>query len=143
MDPHPVVAVFGVMRRSALAQTRLIGKYTGSDRPLLSEMSLLGPFYEVPEYLFLYRHHAEQSWGGNKSNQAQQTWYDPARAGKRTYPHWRLLSEHLKSISRSPVGPIDRVSCYLYMGYWMRKHWRPLYYNLKLQDAQGRSSRPS
>ncbi len=79
----------------------------------------------------------------NKSNQVQQAWYDPTRAGKRTYPHWRLLMEHLKSISRSPVGLIDRVSCYLYMGYWMRKHWRPLYYNLLLQDAQGRSRRPA
>lgn len=134
-DPFPVVAVFGVIRRSALARTRLIGKYTGSDRPLLSELSLLGPFYEVPEHLFLYRHHPEQSWGGNKSNHAQQAWYDPRRAGKRTYPHWRLLAEHLKSISRSPVGLTDRVSCYLYMGYWMRRHWRPLYNNLLLQDV--------
>jgi len=72
LDPHPVVAVFGVMRRSVLAQTRLIGKYTGSDRPLLSELSLLGKFYEVPEQLFFYRFHEAQSWGGNKSQQAQQ-----------------------------------------------------------------------
>ena len=75
LDPHPVVAVFGVMRRDALARTRLIGAYTGSDRPLLSELSLLGKFYEVPEQLFFYRFHEAQSWGGNKSQQAQQAWY--------------------------------------------------------------------
>ena len=135
LDPHPVVAVFGVMRRSALARTRLIGQYTGSDRPLLSELSLLGKFYEVPERLFFYRFHEAQSWGGNKSQQAQQAWYDPRRAGKVTYPQWRLLREHLRSIERSPVGPRDRVACYLYMGYWMRKNWRRLGNDLLLREA--------
>jgi glycosyltransferase involved in cell wall biosynthesis len=135
LDPHPVVAVFGVMRRDVLAHTRLIGKYTGSDRPLLSELSLLGKFYEVPERLFFYRFHEAQSWGGNKSQQAQQAWYDPRRAGKTTFPQWRLLREHLRSIERSPVGLRDRLACYLFMGYWMRKNWRRLGNDLLLREA--------
>ena len=134
LDPHPVVAVFGVARRDALARTRLIGKYTGSDRPLLSELSLLAKFHEVPEFLFFYRFHEAQSWGGRKSQQAQQAWYDPRRAGKTTFPQWRLLREHLRSIERAPVGLQDRVACYLYMGYWMRKHWRRLGNDLLLRE---------
>jgi glycosyltransferase involved in cell wall biosynthesis len=141
-DPHPIVAVFGVMRKGVLGHTRLIGNYTGSDRPLLSEMSLRGRFYEVPEYLFFYRHHEFQSWRRNKSTQAQQAWYDPQRAGKTTFPHWRLLLEHFRSISRSPVGFVDRASCYLYMGWWIRKNWRPLSYNLLLRDVN-RQQQPS
>lgn len=135
LDPHPVVAVFGLMRREVLGRTRLIGKYAGSDRPLLSELSLLGKFYEVPEHLFFYRFHEEQSWGGNKSAQAQQAWYDPRRAGKVTFPQWRLLREHVRSIERSPVGLTDRLSCYAYMGYWMLKNRRRLGRNLLLRDA--------
>ncbi len=135
LDPHPVVAVFGLMRREVLGRTRLIGKYAGSDRPLLSELSLLGKFYEVPEHLFFYRFHEAQSWGGNKSAQAQQAWYDPRRSGKVTFPQWRLLREHMRSIARSPVGPKDRLSCYLYMGYWMMKNRRRLGYNLILRDV--------
>ena len=135
LDPHPVVAVFGLMRRDVLGRTRLIGKYAGSDRPLLSELSLLGKFYEVPEHLFFYRFHEEQSWGGNKSPQAQQAWYDPRRADKITFPQWRLLREHVRSIERSPVGLADRASCYLYMGYWMVKNRRRLGRNLLLRDA--------
>jgi len=135
LDPHPVVAVFGLMRREVLGRTRLIGKYAGSDRPLLSELSLLGKFHEVPEHLFFYRFHEEQSWGGNKSAQAQQAWYDPRRAGKITFPQWRLLREHVRSIERSPVGLTDRVSCYAYMGYWMLKNRRRLGRNLLLRDA--------
>ncbi len=135
LDPHPVVAVFGLMRSEVLGRTRLIGKYSGSDRPLLSEMSLLGKFYEVPEYLFFYRHHEKQSWGGNKSAQAQQAWYDPRRKGQTTFPQWRLMWEHMQSINRSPVGVYDRVSCYAYMGYWARKNWRRLGNNLLLRDV--------
>lgn len=134
LDPHPVVAVFGLMRRETLGHTRLIGKYAGSDRPLLSEMSLLGKFYEVPEHLFFYRFHEAQSWGGNKSAHAQQAWYDARRAGKITFPQWRLLREHIRSIERSPVGLQDRVACYLYMGYWMLKNRRRLGQNLLLRD---------
>ncbi len=135
LDPSPVVAVFGLMRREVLGRTRLIGKYAGSDRPLLSELSLLGKFYEVPEHLFFYRFHEEQSWGGNKSAQAQQAWYDPRRSGKITFPQWRLLREHVRSIERSPVSLKERVSCYLYMGYWMAKNRKRLGQNLLLRDA--------
>jgi glycosyltransferase involved in cell wall biosynthesis len=135
LDPHPIVAVFGVMRCEVLGRTRLIGKYAGSDRPLLSELSLLGKFFEVPERLFFYRFHAAQSWGGNKSPQATQAWYDPQRAGKITFPQWRLLREHVRSIQRAPLSLIDRASCYLYMGYWMRRNWRRLGNNLLLRDV--------
>lgn len=135
LDPSPVVAVFGLMRREILARTRLIGKYAGSDRPLLSELSLLGKFFEVPEYLFFYRFHEEQSWGGDKSAHAQQSWYDPRRTGKITFPQWRLLREHLLSIQRAPIGLRDRVSCYLFMGYWMAKNRRRLGRNLILRDT--------
>lgn len=134
-DRNPVVAVFGLMRTAVLQRTRLIGKYAASDRPLLSELSLLGQFYEVPEYLFYYRHHEAQSWGGNKSRHAQQAWYDPSRARQRTYPTWRLLREHLGSISRSPVGAQDRLACYLYMVRWSVKRWRPLGLNLLQKDV--------
>ncbi len=41
LDPHPVVAVFGLMRSEVLGRTRLIGKYSGSDRPLQKRDDLL------------------------------------------------------------------------------------------------------
>jgi len=135
LDPAPVVAVFGLMRRDVLSRTRLIGKYSGSDRPLLSEMSLLGKFFEVPEFLFFYRFHEEQSWGGNKSAQAQQAWYDPRREGKISFPQWRLLREHIRSIERAPLGLKDKLPCYLYMGYWMAKNRHKLGQNLLLRDV--------
>lgn len=136
LDPHPVVAVFGLMRREVLAQTRLIGKYAGSDRPLLSELALLGEFYEVPEFLFKYRIHAAQSWGGQKSAHAQQAWYDPARLGQISFPQWRLMAEHVGSIQRSPLPLGQRLACYPLMALWVRRNWRQLYQNLLLTDVR-------
>jgi hypothetical protein len=114
----------------------LIGKYSGSDRPLLGELCLYGPFHEVEEPLFFYRKHEEQSWGGNKSHHDQQSWYDPSRAGKITFPHWRLLGEHLRSIHRSPLEISERVKCYWCMALWIRRRWRHLANNLLLRDVK-------
>lgn len=134
----PVVSIFGLIRADVLRQTSLIGKYSGSDRPLLGEICLRGRFYEHPETMFFYRKHQDQSWGGNKSRQAQQSWYDPSRAGKITFPHWRLLGEHLRSIHEAPLGLRERVRCYLCMVWWMRLHWRFLANNLILRDVKRR-----
>lgn len=136
--PHPCVAVFGLIRTAALRQTRLIGTYAGSDRPLLSELSLRGRFYEIPEPLFFYRNHADQSWQAKETRQEQQAWYDPGRKGKITFPHWRLLFEHLRSVQRAPIRWRERLYCYLCMGWWTRLHWRYLAMNLVLQDVTNR-----
>jgi glycosyltransferase involved in cell wall biosynthesis len=122
---QPVIPIFGVMRRETLAKTRLIGKYTGSDRPLIGEMALRGKIYEVPEYLFFYRVHPEQSWS-NKNRRAQQSWYDPERAGKRTFPSWRLLLEHEWAIWRVPMGLNQRIRLQGVIARWVRTRWRLL-----------------
>lgn len=133
--PHPCVAVFGLIRANALRRTQLIGNFASADRPLLGELSLLGRFFEIQEFLFFYRNHPKQSWRAYPTRQSVQAWYDPARARKLTLPHWRLLREHLGSISRAPLGWSERTSCYLCMVWWVRKRWKRLAKNLVLQDV--------
>lgn len=76
--PSPV---WGVMRRAAVAQTRLMGPYLGSDWNFLGEMLLLGRLVIVPEYLFGVRNHETGfSFGLQKqSKQARLSWFDPNR----------------------------------------------------------------
>lgn len=131
---HPQVAVFGVIRAGILKKTRLIGNYSSSDRILLGELALLGRFYEIPEYLFFRREHPQQSWRVYPTRQSLQAWYDPARAGKITFPHWRLLFEHFVSIRRAPLSWSERTWCHIYLGWWVRLHWRYLARNLVLTD---------
>jgi len=51
------VYIFGLMRTSALRQTRLLGSYLAADLNLLAELSLTGTFVQVPVYLNLLRRH--------------------------------------------------------------------------------------
>ena len=53
--------IFGLMRRSALARTSLLGTFFGADKVMLAQMSLLGPFWLGQETLAFRRCHAQQS----------------------------------------------------------------------------------
>lgn len=131
--PHPQTAVFGLIRTDVLRKTRLIGAFSSSDRILLGELALYGRFQEVPDYLFFKRHHAEAHWKKYPTRRLRLAWYDPARAHKISFPHWRLLREHLISIYRTPLDLPERVQCHLVLGWWMRKQWKKLAKNLVLQ----------
>jgi glycosyltransferase involved in cell wall biosynthesis len=133
--PHPCVAVFGLIRSNSLRQTKLIGNYASSDRPLLSELSLRGPFFEIPEYLFFYRNHPQQSWKAHESRRAVEVWFDPERGDKVTFPHWRLLWEFARSIQSVPLNFGERVATYASLLWWMRRNWKHLLLNLVFREA--------
>lgn len=131
---HPQVAVFGLIRLDVLKKTRLIDSFSSSDRTLLGELVLRGRFHEIPEFLFFKREHPQAHWKVYPTRQARQAWYDPAKKGTLSFPHWRLLWEHFVSIMRVPLKWSDRALCSLYMGWWMRKNWKYLGRNLILKD---------
>src|SRR5262249_35001009 len=58
---HWVNAHYGLIRRQALAATRLFPTYVGGDYRLLAELSLLGKFLEIPDYLLMRRIHPAAS----------------------------------------------------------------------------------
>lgn len=135
IGPQPFIPVFGLIRQEVLAHTKLIGKYTASDRPLIGELALRGRLYELPDFLFLYRVHSEQSWGADKSYHEQQAWYDPTRMRTVTFPHWRLLFEHEHSVWRVPLNVGEHIRCQWVILRWVRSRWRYLGNNLLLRDA--------
>lgn len=130
-------AVFGLIRRDILRQTRLIGTYAASDRILVGELALHGRCYEIPEPLFFYRHHAQQSWRVYPTLADYQRWFDPTR-GSMALPHWRLLLEHFISVSRGPLSWRERGRCCLALAWWGRRNWRYLLNNLLMQDTEFR-----
>jgi glycosyltransferase involved in cell wall biosynthesis len=104
--------VFGLTRASALKRTALIGNYASSDRVLLGELSLLGQFFEIPEYLFYRRGHPQRSLAANITDSEIAAWFDPAMRSKILLPRWRRFSEYLKAIGRAPLSWSERVRCY-------------------------------
>ncbi len=130
-------AIFGLMRRSALDQTRLHGSYTGSDRTLLLELALLGPFFEVPERLFLNRDHPSRSIRIRRRvedrGHIREVWYDTQRAGRIVFPNWRRLREFGGAIRRAPVSRMDKVRCAGVVARWVVTwNWKRLINDLRL-----------
>ncbi len=123
--PYRGQQLYGVMRTSAAATTSLLEDYSGADMVFLARMSLMGKFYEVPEYLFFNRNHSQRSTGGAMvSPYLRAAWFDPnAKAGKLVFPKWRVFFGYLNSIKEVPLSPSEQIRCYLHAGTWLSKHW--------------------
>jgi len=110
---HWCQQIYGVIRRNALKRTRLHGSYASSDRVLLIELALLGPFHEVPEYLQFWRRHSEQGSKLVHDLHAYSAWFDPDNKGAFRAPATRLVLEHFRAVQLARLGPSERVRCYL------------------------------
>lgn len=129
--------IFGVMRRSALDRTRLHGSYTGSDRTLVLELALQGPFHEIPERLFLNREHPGRSIrmadGAEGLTHVREAWFDTNRGGKIVFPSWRRLGEFVTAVRRSPLALSAKARSLGVVGRWVvRGNWKRLVYDLRV-----------
>jgi len=113
-------AVFGLIRIDVLRKTALIGNYPASDMILLSELALHGKFHELPEPLFLRRDHPQTSIRANVTTDERAAWFDPKKADKKQFTHWRWVLEYHRAIRRATAGAGDGLRCYQYLGRWMR-----------------------
>lgn len=119
---HPQGAIFGLIRRSVLAQTALIGSYRMSDLTLLGELALRGRFHQVAETLQGRRFHAQQGRSAYKSAHMREMWFDPNRSQTRNHPYLRLFREHLNAVRRAAPDARTRSICYGYMSLWVVKY---------------------
>ena len=139
-------AIFGLMRRTTLDRTKLHGSYTGSDRTILMELALLGPFFQVPERLFLNRDHPSRSIrigrGANKRGHHREAWFDTSRAGLIVFPNWRRLGEFIEAILRAPITAVDKSrSLRVVSGWVLRGNWRRLGNDVRVGIAAAANQR--
>ena len=148
---HMCYPIFGVMRMSALRQLPPQGVYVNGDGVLLARMSLLGRFYEVPEYLFISRRHMGQSSTILPVRLRQPRrfrltnrhgwlpcpeWWDPTKARTLTFPEFRMLLEYFLSIYRAPLSAGQRLRCYLLLVTWIKMHFRSMLKDLVIAADQ-------
>lgn len=128
---HSCYLSFALTRRAVLKQTPLIGPYAHSDGVMLVGLALRGRFHILPDYLFFYRDHPEQSVKIARSNVGlYASWFDTALAGKITFPRWRVLWEYSKIIWHAPIDGQEKLRCY---GYWLQ--WAFAKKHLLLRDC--------
>jgi glycosyltransferase involved in cell wall biosynthesis len=124
--------VYGVIRSSVLRRTDLIGGYSGSDRVLLSHLSLFGHFLVIPEALFMNREHPQRSVRAYPLNSREAwLWFNPAAKRRWMFPYWRQLRGFWGVIARSPLGWRDRLRCYGAMLGWIFSYKRLLLLDLQ------------
>jgi glycosyltransferase involved in cell wall biosynthesis len=121
LDPHECFEVFGIMRREALLRTPMMGAYAHGDGVLLARLALMGPFVEIPEYLFFSRRHPGQSISRFRDDYNEYAvWFDPRLGGKRVFAWWRLHFEWLRSLSMVPLPTSEKLRCLWHFGRVLR-----------------------
>jgi glycosyltransferase involved in cell wall biosynthesis len=103
-ETHPL---FAVMRTDALRRTSLIQNYVGTDRVLLAQLVLMGPFLQLPEILHHYRQPRMLKAPPPPETTGAQVSVilNPANRGRLRFRTWRLCYEHLSVVARAPVAP--------------------------------------
>lgn len=125
--PHGCLPLHGLMRTEMLKQSQLIGTYAHSDKVLLAELSLYGPFYRLSDRLFFHRTHE-----GNQPNSIKQypneylrtaLWYrSEADSSGPVFPHWDYLRAAVRAVRTAPIDSNQRVECYQHISKWMNEH---------------------
>ncbi len=102
-------AIYGLMRRSALAKTALLGAgtYPAADTNLMAELALQGTIVELPEPLFYRRmHERASSW--NRSSDAVQQRFWTGRDARFVMPTYKQKLALLQAIDRAPTSAAEK-----------------------------------
>ncbi len=118
-------AIYGLMRRSALARTALMGdgSFYAADINLMGELTLYGKIFEIPETLFLRRMHEEASSWNREDNTVQQLFWTGQKK-KFVLPTLKKHIAFLKAIHQSPNSMQEKMRMHAHTMrrlIWMRK----------------------
>jgi glycosyltransferase involved in cell wall biosynthesis len=124
--------IFGLIRRSKLLQTGMIGCYYHGDGVLLAHLSLLGRFEELPEILLYLRRHDKQSmyvFGVAYREvapdfEAYAAWFDPRNHAGVSRSFSKMLADYCWMVRVVPLSLAARASCAGVIAVWLWKRWR-------------------
>lgn len=113
----------GVIRMEVLRRATLLGSYHHSDRTLTAGIALFGPFYQVPDWLYFRRDHAERAERAFKSVRNWCANLDPRRSDALRNPAIRLYAEYIwgyvNAIQEAPLTPAEKRACYRHLAGWL------------------------
>lgn len=114
--------IYGVVRTSILRRLTPYDSFHHADRTIVAELSLHGPFRQVPDWLFFRRDHPDQAARACSAMRARCANLDPRRANRLRHPAARLYGEYLWSfiaaIRNAPLSSIERRRCYAHLATW-------------------------
>ena len=105
------VEVYGLMRRSAMNRTSLLGHFSASDKVFLAQMALLGPYWLGSEVLFYRRCHSKQ-FSASSSGAYRALWYS-GRKDSILAQQLKLLGAYCRSATMYQLSIANRSRCFL------------------------------
>ncbi|HEY9826102.1 MAG TPA: glycosyltransferase family 2 protein [Stenomitos sp.] len=130
--PHMCYPIFGLIRSEALTKTPLLGFYSAADNVLLVRLSLIGRFYELPEYLFYARSHAKQSMQVCTDHNIYAEWWSPKNKDQLVLPELKIFLEYIDAVRTSNLPLIQKLNCYAYLLPVLRRIRKPLFQEIVL-----------
>jgi glycosyltransferase involved in cell wall biosynthesis len=121
--PHACSEFHGLIRKTALVGTLLLGDFHGSDRALIAELCLKGRLLQIPEPLFMIRDHAQRYKRSVIKPKDMLTFHNIALANRRHFPTWRLYGEYWRMIGRNVKQRKERFLCYSQLLKWWTANW--------------------
>jgi glycosyltransferase involved in cell wall biosynthesis len=134
---------YGVMRTEVLRRTAMQESYHHADRTIVAELALYGRFYQVPDWLYFRRDHADRAERACPTMRSRCANMDPRRADRLRNPALRLYGEYVwayaTAIRRAPLSAADRRACYGHLAQWLASRVRP---GANSQDDPASVARP-
>ncbi|MGP7997912.1 MAG: glycosyltransferase family 2 protein [Streptosporangiaceae bacterium] len=120
---------YGVMRTEVLRRAARKDSYHHADHTIIAEIVLHGPFYQVPDWLYFRRDHADRAERAHPTMRSRCVNMDPRRARRWRHPAVRLYGEYIwayaAAVHRAPLTRADRQECYRYLAQWLASRARP------------------
>jgi glycosyltransferase involved in cell wall biosynthesis len=119
---------YAVMRTKVLKAMHPHGSYHLADRTFSAELSLYGPFYQVPEWLYFRREH--EYHGKLPTIRARCARLDSRRAHRFRHPLVRLYGEYawsyIAAIAQAPLSAAEKRECYGVLARWLTGRMGPV-----------------
>ena len=109
---------YGVVRRECLEQARPLTPFLANDRCLLAELSLMGPFVQVEEYLMYRRKHSEHA---ARTRVLEQRLLIPNDHRPFRAREWHVLYENLHSIARAKLDGATKLQLARVLSWWVAR----------------------
>lgn len=132
---HSCVDFFGLVRREAMAGSLLHGPFHGADRAFLAQMALRGRLAQVPEPLVQMREHPGRYTRRHARTADRAAWHDSSRAGRPSFPTWRLYREYLRLAAGEELTATERLAVFAVLGLWWTRNWNAVRAAVDLLDA--------
>jgi glycosyltransferase involved in cell wall biosynthesis len=109
---------FGLSRTDIIKRTSQHDAYYGSDKVLLTELSLMGKLQEVPNAIGYFRLHAEQSQSIRDAKE-RASWISPNLNYGKFTSRFKCVQGYYRSIFTYPLSLSERFKCLWILISWL------------------------